>query len=53
MVFLDLPDTECIQLFVEVMVHKFSKFQRALPSQDLNRGGIDVAEDKVQICLAS
>ena len=30
MVFLDLPDTECIQLFVEIMVHKFSQFQRGL-----------------------
>ena len=47
MVFLDLPDPECIQLFVEIMVHKFSQFQRALPAQDLNRCGIDMAEDKV------
>ena len=50
MVFLDLPDPERIQFFVEIMVHKFNQFQRALPSQDLNRGGIDMAEDKV--CLA-
>lgn len=47
MVFFDLPDPECIQLFVEIMVHKFSQFQRALSSQDLNRGGIDMTEDKI------
>ena len=47
MVFFDLPYSECIQLFVEIMVHKFSQFQRALSSQDLNRGGIDMAEDKI------
>ncbi len=47
MVFFDLPDAERIQLFVKVMIHKFGQFQRALSSQDLDRGGIDMAEDKI------
>lgn len=44
---------ESHQLFVQVLIHKFSQFQWAFVAKYLARRGVYMAENQIQIGLAS
>lgn len=51
LIFLYFMDAECIQPFVQVVVHEISQVKRAFSAKPFNRGGINMAEGKVKCVL--
>lgn len=45
-------DAECLQLFIQIMVHEVGQVKRAFPAEFFNRGGINVAEGQVEGLLS-
>lgn len=52
LIFLYLMDAECLQFFIQVMVHEVGQVKRAFPAEFFNRGGIDMAEGQVESLLS-